>query len=71
MVHVSADPAEVDPAITHRGEAGRPSAVIFRDRLWQMGQKVVNVVLAVLEDRLEPPLDARALGSPTLPIDAF
>ena len=64
----SAGPDEEDTAIIHGDEVARSSAVVFRRRLWQTGQKIgisVGATLAVLEgvvercEQLEPPLDSR------------
>ena len=62
-----AGPDEEDTTIFHGDEAVRSSAVVFRGRFWQTGQKIgisVGAALAVLEgvvercEKLEPPQDS-------------
>ena len=65
-----AGPDEEDTASFQGDEAARSSAIVFRGRLWQTGQKIgisVGAALAVLEgvvercEKLEPPLDSRVV----------
>ena len=62
-----AGPDEEGTAIFHGGEVARSTAVLFRGRFWQTGQKIgisVGAALAILEgvvehcEKLEPPLDS-------------
>ena len=51
-----AGPDEEDTAIFHGDEAARSSAVVFRGRPWQAGQKIgisVGAALAVLDGILD------------------
>ena len=67
-----AGPDEEGTANYHGGEAARPSAVVFRGRLWQMRREIgvsIGAALAVLQgvvergEKLEPPLDSRVVIS--------